>query len=118
MDFAVAVELHNESSPYPDAVSRLRATRQEILELGQAIKAELADPPGQPADHAPHTGFPRSRIVRALVGTGSRERWLGGAALAFVLARPRLALRVAQWLLTQPVARRVIWPLIFRKLRG
>jgi hypothetical protein len=95
------VDIHDADDPR----SRLRQSRQELFELLQGFNGRGAS--GQ--------GFPRSRVMRALV---NREHtWMFGsaAALALALARPRWAWRALQWTAVQPLIRQHLLGWLFRK---
>lgn len=78
---------------YDATCRRLRSSRLEIFELAHVLK-------GDRPLHRNETGFPRSRLMRALTGERSRQV-LGRAAFALAISRPRTVWRlagVAPWL--------------------
>jgi len=100
----MAIETEN------DPVARLHESRGEIFALGRVLNGSAATDPGDGA--AP--GFPRSRLMRTLMG---RHRGLlGGAAIALLVAKPQLALKVGRWAVMQPLLRRYLMPFLLRKL--
>jgi len=66
---------------------RLENSRREILQLVHVLK-------GDRPLHEPREGFPRSHIMRALMGDQGRNV-LGHAALALAISRPKAVWRLA-----------------------
>jgi hypothetical protein len=62
---------------------RLRTSRAEFLAVARQMKGE-----GEGEERPENTDFPRSAIMRALLGDGGRALW-GGAALGLGMWGPR-----------------------------
>jgi hypothetical protein len=92
-------------APDEDALTRLRRSRAEILEVARELQ-------GYASSSALPTQFPRSRVMRALLQP--RGSWLAGVGLAIALIRPRLTWRLLQWVIAQPLARRHLLPWLAR----
>jgi hypothetical protein len=68
---------------------RLRTSRAEFLAVARQMKGDGdGDGEGEGEDRPENTHFPRSAIMRALLGDGGRALW-GGAALGLGMWGPR-----------------------------
>lgn len=89
------MELESREQMIVDTRARLRQTRAEIIDSLKLIRAQQSPL----SDGA----FPRSAIMRALIGRNG-GRMLGGAAIALAIMRPGLlllaarAVRLAPWI--------------------
>jgi hypothetical protein len=88
------------------ARTRLRQSRAHIYQLVRELQGYR--PPPEPE-------FPRSRLMRSLLGNHRGSSWLAGAGIALTLMRPRLIWRMAQWVLASPLAQRVLIPWLIRQ---
>jgi hypothetical protein len=88
-----------------DARKRLRHSRAEIYELVRELQGHRP-PPGP--------DFPRSRLMRSLIGQRGPS-WVAGAGLALTLMRPRMIWRLARWALTHPLTHRIVIPWLARR---
>lgn len=88
---------------------RLGYSRGQIVELVEAMRGQGPPPSegtGAPAD----TGFPHSRLMRALMGRPIGVA-LGTAAVAATIMRPRLLLRALKFTpMLRPVLMRYVLP--------
>lgn len=88
---------------------RLRESREQLFELAQAMRGH-ASPAGQTDGEPKDSGFPHSRLMRALLGKRVGVA-LGTAAVAATVLRPRMllaALRLTPML--RPLLMRYVLP--------
>lgn len=85
------------------ARERLQRSRQDIFALAHSLKGD------QPVVAA-GSGFPHSRIMRALVGERGRMVF-GGAAIALTLLKPGIMWRLVRFApLLRPLVMRYVLP--------
>ena len=88
---------------------RLGDSREQIAELFEAIRGQ-GPPPAEHAGAPVDTGFPHSRLMRALMGKPIGVA-LGTAAVAATVMRPGLLLRALKYTpMLRPVLMRYVLP--------
>jgi hypothetical protein len=90
---------------------RLQHSRAQIFALAHALKGD-EPPPGtqRAAGGAAGSGFPHSRVMRALLSERGRMM-LGGAALLVGVTRPKVIWRLVRFApLLRPLAMRYLLP--------
>jgi len=92
---------------------RLHQSREEFFDLAQALRGH-APPPAEGPEHAGDTGFPHSRLMRALMGKPFGIA-LGTAAVAATMLRPRLLVRALRF---APVLRPLLVRYVLPRLLG
>ncbi|HTT06796.1 MAG TPA: hypothetical protein VMF64_16070 [Steroidobacteraceae bacterium] len=92
--------------------ARLHESREEFFELAQSMRGHTQ---GQPEAEEPvDTGFPHSRLMRALMGKRVGLA-LGTAAVAATVLRPRLLLRALR---LTPMLRPLLMRYVLPRLLG
>jgi len=92
---------------------RLQQSREEFFELAQAMRGQ-APPPDEAHAHPGDSGFPHSRLMRALMGKPFGIA-LGTAAVAATMLRPRLLVRALRF---APVLRPLLVRYVLPRLLG
>jgi hypothetical protein len=113
---AMMAEPPLEPRPPADPLrERLQHSRAQIFALARALKGEEPPPGAQQSAAGPAaSGFPRSRVMRALLSERGRMM-LGGAALLVGVTRPKVIWRL-MWFapLLRPLAMRYLLPRFLR----